>query len=40
MEEIMHDLVIRGGKIIDGTGNAAFNGDIAIDGEQISFNVC
>ena len=31
----MHDLVIRGGKIIDGTGNLAFSGDIAIDGEQI-----
>ena len=27
----MHDKVIRGGKIIDGTGRDAFVGDIAID---------
>ena len=26
----MHDIVIRGGTIIDGTGKAAFNGDVAI----------
>ncbi len=31
----MHDLVIRNGRIIDGSGNPGFNGDIAIDGEQI-----
>jgi N-acyl-D-aspartate/D-glutamate deacylase len=31
----MHDIVIRGGKIIDGTGKAAFSGDIAIDGDRI-----
>ena len=26
-----HDLVIRGGQIVDGTGRAAFTADIAID---------
>jgi N-acyl-D-aspartate/D-glutamate deacylase len=31
----MHDIVIRGGTIIDGTGNAAFTGDIAIAGDRI-----
>ena len=28
----MHDIVIRGGTIIDGTGKAAFTGDVAIAG--------
>jgi N-acyl-D-amino-acid deacylase len=32
----MHDLVIRGGTIVDGTGTARFVADIAIDGDQIS----
>ena len=32
----MHDIVIRGGTIIDGTGQRAFAGDIAIDGGQIA----
>jgi N-acyl-D-amino-acid deacylase len=31
----MHDLVIRNGQIIDGSGAAATTGDIAIDGETI-----
>lgn len=31
-----HDLVIRGGCIVDGTGRDSFSGDIAIDGECIS----
>jgi N-acyl-D-amino-acid deacylase len=31
----MHDLVIRNGTIIDGTGAAAFNGDLAIDANKI-----
>jgi len=31
----MHDIVIRGGKIVDGTGKAAFSGDIAIEGDRI-----
>jgi len=30
----MHDIVIRGGTIIDGTGRAAFTGDVAIAGER------
>lgn len=32
----MHDLVIRGGTIVDGTGGAPFLGDLAIDGERIT----
>ena len=32
----MHDIVIRGGTILDGTGSAAFAGDLAIDGAKIS----
>jgi N-acyl-D-amino-acid deacylase len=31
----MHDIVIRGGTIIDGTGKAAFTGDLAIEGQRI-----
>src|SRR5260370_17933255 len=27
----MHDLVVRNGKIVDGSGAPAFNGDVAID---------
>src|SRR6202162_1069904 len=32
----MHDIVIRGGTIIDGTGRAAFTGDGAIGGGRIA----
>jgi len=32
----MHDLVIRGGKIVDGSGRAAFSGDVAVDDGCIS----
>jgi N-acyl-D-aspartate/D-glutamate deacylase len=32
----MHDLVIRNGTIVDGTGAARFQGDIAIDGDRIA----
>ncbi len=31
----MHDIVIRGGKIVDGTGAPAVHGDVAIDGDRI-----
>ncbi len=31
----MHDLVIRGGTIVDGTGGAPRQGDVAIDGPRI-----
>src|SRR5271169_567126 len=32
----MHDIVIRGGTIIDGTGAPSATGDVAIDGERIT----
>lgn len=32
----MHDTVIRGGTIIDGTGQQGFSGDVAIDGGRIT----
>src|SRR6201997_3899801 len=32
----MHDIVIRGGSIIDGTGRPAFTGDLAIENERIA----
>jgi N-acyl-D-amino-acid deacylase len=31
----MHDIVIRGGTILDGTGAPAVTGDVAIDGDEI-----
>ncbi len=31
-----HDLVIRGGTIVDGTGAAPFPGDVAVDGKTIT----
>jgi len=31
----MHDIVIRGGTIVDGTGAPAFQGDLALDGDRI-----
>jgi N-acyl-D-aspartate/D-glutamate deacylase len=35
-ETAMHDIVIRGGTIVDGTGKPAFTGDLAIDGDRIA----
>ena len=32
----MHDLVIRGGAVVDGTGQAPFDADVAIDGGLIT----
>ncbi|WP_020474343.1 N-acyl-D-amino-acid deacylase family protein [Zavarzinella formosa] len=34
-QEATYDLVIRGGKIVDGTGNPWFVGDVAIRGDKI-----
>ncbi len=31
----MHDLIIRGGTIVDGTGGEPYVGDVAIDGDKI-----
>lgn len=35
-EEPTFDVVIRGGKIVDGTGNPWFHGDVAIRGDRIA----
>src|SRR4051812_28121713 len=32
----MHDLIVRGGRIVDGTGRAAYEGDVAVDGGRIT----
>jgi N-acyl-D-aspartate/D-glutamate deacylase len=32
----MHDIVIRGGTVVDGTGSEPFEADVAIDGERIT----
>jgi N-acyl-D-aspartate/D-glutamate deacylase len=32
----MHDLVIRNAKIVDGTGRAAFGGDVAVDAGRVT----
>ncbi len=32
----MHDLVIKGGTVVDGTGSASFTGDIALDNGNIT----
>jgi N-acyl-D-aspartate/D-glutamate deacylase len=31
-----HDLIIRGGTIVDGAGGAPFTGDVAVDGDRIT----
>ena len=35
----MYDVIIKGGKIIDGTGNTGFRGDVAIDEDQVKILV-
>lgn len=36
-QQVEYDLVIRGGRIVDGTGNPWFDGDIGITGDRITF---
>jgi N-acyl-D-aspartate/D-glutamate deacylase len=36
MEELVHDLVIRGGMLVDGTGAPAREADVAVDGGRIA----
>ena len=31
-----HDLVIKNGTVVDGTGSAGFAADVAVDGDKIS----
>jgi len=31
-----HDLIIKGGSVIDGTGAPAIKADVAVDGDRIS----
>ena len=31
-----HDLVIKNGTVIDGTGSPGFTADVAVDGDKIS----
>src|SRR5437762_2085073 len=35
-DEFTYDLVVRNGKIVDGTGNPWFHGDLAIKGDKIA----
>jgi N-acyl-D-amino-acid deacylase len=35
-ETHVHDLVVSGGRIVDGTGDPSFEGDIGIDGALIT----
>ena len=36
-DSMAHDLIIRNGTIVDGTGRESYRGDIAIDGDRITF---
>ena len=36
-QDAVHDLVLRGGTIYDGSGSKPFVGDVAIDGDRIAY---
>ena len=33
---MVHDVVIKNGTVVDGTGSPAFEADVAIDGDKIT----
>ena len=35
-DEPAYDFVLRGGRIVDGSGNPAFHGDVAVKGGRIA----
>ena len=35
--EATHDLVVRGGTILDGSGSEGYVGDVVVDGERIVY---
>src|SRR5205085_2622614 len=34
---VQYDVVIRNGLVVDGTGRAAFNADVAVNGDRVAF---
>src|SRR5437763_15356186 len=36
-QKAQYDLVIRGGRVVDGTGRAGFVADVAVNGDRVAF---
>ena len=34
---VQYDIIIRGGRVVDGTGRAGFAADVAIKGDRVAF---